>query len=74
MKMDEKEIAAELAEKYGIENPMGHLKQIALELLEKYEESEEGLIWEYSGEIEKDTAELKTEVEQYKERVEGLTK
>ena len=29
------------------------LKEIALELLDKYRDSEEGLIWEYSGNIQK---------------------
>lgn len=112
MKMDEKEIAAELAEKYGMrtvevnmddadirkylekikngscisvfqEEPkiemidderVGKLKEIALELLSKYKESEENVIWEYSRNIQEDTDNLVTEVEKFRERIEELTK
>ena len=34
------------------------LKEIAMELLDKYRDSEEGLIWEYSGDIRKSTENL----------------
>ncbi len=74
MMVDEKKIAVKLAEKYGIENPMEKLKEIALELLAKYKESEESLIWEYSGNIQEDTDDLVAEVEKFRERIEELTK
>lgn len=109
MKMDEKEIAAELAEKYCVKVEMNEeylngyseklrngelvigcpvdpidpesiltkmekLKKIALELLSKYKNSEENVIWEYSGNIQEDTDNLVAEVEKYRERIEEFAK
>ena len=34
------------------------IKEIALQLLEKYEEAETSVIWEYSGDIEEDLERL----------------
>lgn len=49
------------------------LKQIAIELLEKYKEEKTAVIWEYSGHIRDDEEELKREVEKYKEEIESLS-
>lgn len=40
---------------------MRSLKDIALELLDKYEDSETHVIWEYSGSIDEDLKELEDE-------------
>ena len=45
------------------------LKDIALELLQKYEESETSLIWEYSGDIDKSEKYLDAEVAKYRELI-----
>lgn len=50
------------------------LKTIALELLEKYEDSKMGIIWEYSGMIEEDEKALKVEVEKYRKEIEEASK
>lgn len=50
------------------------LREIALDLLEKYEESEEHCIWEQSGQIANDTSKLKQECETYKQRIEAAAK
>ena len=46
------------------------LKEIALDLLEKYRESETGVIWEYSGHIEESLKKLDAECEKYREKIE----
>lgn len=48
---------------------MTTLKSIALELLQKYEESEASLIWECSGDIEKSEKYLDAEVAKYRELI-----
>lgn len=48
---------------------MTTLKSIALELLQKYEESETSVIWEYSGDIEKSEENLAVEVAKYRELI-----
>ena len=48
---------------------MTTLKGIALELLQKYEESETSVIWEYSGDIEKSEKYLDAEVAKYRELI-----
>ena len=48
---------------------MTNLKDIALELLQKYEESETSLIWEYSGDIDKSEKILDAEVSRYRELI-----
>ena len=47
------------------------IKEIALELLDKYEESEERIIWEFSGDIDGDEEELRKEIESYKNEIQG---
>ena len=49
---------------------MNELKQIALELLEKYRQSERSLIWEYSGNIRESERLLEEECREYKKRIE----
>ena len=49
---------------------MNELKQIALELLEKYRQSERSLIWEYSGNIREDEKLLEEECREYRKRIE----
>lgn len=48
---------------------MTTLKSIALELLQKYEETQTSLIWEYSGDIDKSEENLAAEVEKYRELI-----
>lgn len=50
---------------------MTELKQIAMELLEKYRQSERSLIWEYSGNISESERLLEEECREYKKRIEG---
>ena len=50
---------------------MNELKLIALELLEKYRQSERSLIWEYSGNIRESEKQLEEECREYKKRIEG---
>ena len=49
---------------------MNELKQIALELLEKYRKSERSLIWEYSGNISEEEKLLEEECREYRKRIE----
>jgi hypothetical protein len=49
---------------------MNELKQIALELLEKYRQSERSMIWEYSGNIRESERLLEEECREYKKRIE----
>lgn len=49
---------------------MNDLKQIALELLEKYRKSERSLIWEYSSNIRGSERLLEEECREYKKRIE----
>ena len=46
------------------------LKEIALELLEKYQEAEETVIWEYSSSIDRHLSELYQECEDYRKLIE----
>lgn len=46
------------------------LKQIAIELLEKYEASETACIYEYSGDINSATKELDKEIAEYRKEIE----
>ena len=48
---------------------MTTLKSIALELLQKYEESETSVIWEYSVDIKKSEKYLDAEVTKYRELI-----
>lgn len=48
------------------------LKEIALELLEKYRLSETGQIWEMSGSISEDTAKLEDECNYIRKQIEGM--
>ena len=49
---------------------MRTIKEIALDLLNKYEKAEETLIWEYSGDIDGDIDKLKKLVANYKDEIE----
>ena len=49
---------------------MNELKQIAMELLEKYRQSERSMIWEYSGNIRESERLLEEECREYKKRIE----
>ena len=46
------------------------LKEIALDLLDKYEEAKETVIWEYSGSIDDDIKKLKAEVSSIRQEIE----
>jgi len=46
------------------------LKEIAIELLEKYEASETACICEYSGDINSATKELDKEIAEYRKEIE----
>ena len=48
---------------------MTKLKSIALELLQKYEETQTSLIWEYSDDIDKSEESLAAEVAKYRELI-----
>ena len=48
---------------------MRTLKEIALELLDKYAISEESVIWEFSGNTEEELEDLKKEVAKYKDEI-----
>ena len=50
---------------------MEKLKEIALELLNKYNNSERNVIWEYSGSIDRDLNELEDECKWYREEIEA---
>lgn len=47
-----------------------NIKEIALDLLNKYEEAKESVIWEYSGDIDGDVAQLKMLVNKYRDEIE----
>ena len=49
---------------------MRTLKEIAIELLEKYEASETDCIYEYSGDINSATKELDKEIAEYHKEIE----
>ena len=46
------------------------LKEIALDLLEMYNEAESGIIWEYSGSIENSLKALEIEVSKIRQEIE----
>lgn len=48
---------------------MRTLKEIALELLDKYAIAQESVIWEHSGNIEEDVEDLRKEVADYKDEI-----
>ena len=48
---------------------MRTIKEIALELLDKYAIAQESVIWEYSGDIDGDIEKLKKEVANYKDEI-----
>ena len=49
---------------------MRTLKEIAIELREKYEASETACIWEYSGDIRGSEKELENEIAEYRNEIE----
>ena len=49
---------------------MRTLKEIAIELLEKYEASETACIYEYSGDFNSATKELDKEIAEYRKEIE----
>lgn len=51
---------------------MNELKQIALELLEKYSDAQYSVIYEYSCSIEKDLEELQKECDTYKAKINAI--
>lgn len=55
-----------------IPNATAELKKMAYELLGMYEESRGGIIYEYSGRIEEDEADLAKLIQEYKDRIEKL--
>ena len=52
---------------------MRTLKEIALELLDKYAEAQRGIIWEYSGDIDGATKSLEEEVKGYENEINNVT-
>ena len=48
------------------------LVKICNSLLSKYEEEAEAVIWEYSWNIDEDIDELRKEIEDYKEQINGV--
>ena len=54
-------------ERIAIMSEGGHI-EIIEELLEKYRNAESGNIWEHSGRIHEDEAELDKEIEEYRRR------
>ena len=48
------------------------LKEIALYILEIYEEAKETVIWEYSGSIDVDMKELKEKVSEIRQEIEEM--
>lgn len=50
---------------------MRRLKDIALELLDKYKDSETHVIWECSGSIDKDLKDLEDEYKWYHKEIEA---
>ena len=55
-----------------IPNATAELKKIAYDLLEMYKEAQENLIYEYSGKITKDEADLAKLIQEYKDRINKL--
>lgn len=55
-----------------IEMEVKELAEAYLELLDEYEDCKKSLIWEFSGQINKDLEELKTIVSKYKKIVEKV--
>lgn len=49
------------------------IKEIAMELLKKYEEAKTTVIWEYSGNIDGDIKKLKKEIGRYKKEINQST-
>ena len=52
---------------------MRTIKEIALELLDKYAEAQRGIIWEYSGDIDGATKSLEEEVKGYDNEINNVT-
>ena len=52
---------------------MRTVKEIALELLDKYAEAQRGIIWEYSGDIDGTTKALEEEVKEYENEINNAT-
>lgn len=52
---------------------MRTIKEIALELLDKYAEAQRGIIWEYSGDIDGATKSLEEEVKEYENEINNVT-
>ena len=52
---------------------MRTIKEIALELLDKYAEAQRGIIWEYSGDIDGTTKALEEEVKKYENEINNAT-
>ena len=52
---------------------MRTIKEIALELLDKYAEAQRGIIWEYSGDIDGATKSLEEEVKGYENEINNVT-
>lgn len=48
---------------------MRTIKEIALELLDKYAIAKESVIWEHSGNIDEDVENLRKEVADYKDEI-----
>ena len=48
---------------------MRTIKEIALELLDKYAIAQESVIWEYSGNIDEEVENLRKEVANYKDEI-----
>lgn len=48
---------------------MRTLKEIALELLDKYAIAQESVIWEHSGNIDEEVENLRKEVANYKDEI-----
>ena len=48
---------------------MRTIKEIALELLDKYATAQESVIWEHSGNIDEDVENLRKEVANYKDEI-----
>ena len=55
----------------GLVKEMAALREIAMKLLDKYKDTETGMIWEYSGNINKSLAHLDKTCDEYKRRIMG---
>ena len=68
---DYRTIVEWLKQPHTTDNPkMRNIKEIALDLLNKYEKAEESVIWEYSGDIDGDVEQLKRLVNKYRDEIE----